>query len=281
MITCKHLFDDKVFSSKKELFKELRENVNTIIAVKKATVHKSIEKGYASSWLISKDYDAAKAAMEMKADFVYPVINTTNYYDSHSDCHFPGIWSKSIKEQQGKLYYVCDHEVKTNTIIAWPEDVEAMVKTIPWTFLGRDYPGNTEALIYSISKANIKNSIAKEIIENKRPVQNSVRMQYVTIKMGMDSDAKEDIKFKEYFDSRIGQIANKEAAMEAGFFFGIEEAKIVLEGSMVIHGSNDATPILQIQVQSDSTKMEPDNSTPDEPQFNLLEAIKQTTFIKH
>ena len=252
MITCKHLFEDKTFENTGELFKELRENAARIIAVKKSSVYKSFEKGCRNSWLTDKGI-AEKVGPQMKADYIYPVINTTNYLDQHYDCHFPGIWTKSAKEQQGKLYYVCDHEVKTSTIIAWPSDVNVMVKTVPWSFVGKDYEGNTEALIYEIPKAKIANAFAKDIIDNRRPVQNSVRMQYVNIKMAMNSTDKEDIKYKEYWDARIDMIANKEHAMELGFFFGVEEAKIVLEGSMVINGSNDATPIRQKELETEST----------------------------
>lgn len=149
-------------------------------------------------------------------------------------------------------------------------------------------------------------------------------MQYVKIHMGMDSDEKEDIKYKEYFDSHIDQIANKELAIENGYFFGVEEAKIVLEGSMVIRGSNDATPIRQKEIEAAlSTSNQPSNDTEkgmvicpscqtrfdrqkepevsmgsvkcpgcgqfvsssatsiEVPLFDLMKAIKETTFIKN
>ncbi len=250
MIVCKHLFPDRIFSSKEELFAELVANEKTIIAEKKANVYKSFEKGLTAGWCIDKDINAEKVGLQMKDGFIYPVINTTNYMDSHDDVHFPGIWNKSAKEQQGKIYYVCDHEVKTGTIIAWPQDVNIMVKTVPWSFVGKEYEGNTEALIYEILKSAITNAIAKEIIDNKRPVQNSVRMQYITIKMGMNSNEKDYITYKKYYDDHIDLIANKDIAIEKGYFFGVEEAKIVLEGSMVIRGSNDATPIRQKEVEA-------------------------------
>jgi hypothetical protein len=189
----------------------------------------------------------------MKEDYIYPVINTTRYLDMHDDAHFDGIWNKSVKEQNGKIFYVTDHETKIDSIIAWPEDVNVMVKSVPWSFVGKDYQGNTEALIYEIPKDKL-------VHEDKRPVQNSVRMQYVTIKLAMNSTAKEDITYKEYYDKRINEIANKDVAEAQGYFFGIEEAKIVTEGSMVIRGSNDATPIRQkdtVAVDDTTEKIEP------------------------
>jgi hypothetical protein len=171
------------------------------------------------------------------------------------DVHFDGIFNRTVKDQYGKILYVRDHEVKTSTIIAWSEDVNMMVKNVPWSFLGQSFEGTTDALIFEIEKSKIVCPVAKEIVENKRPIQNSVRMQYVTIKLGMNSNAKEDIQYKEYYDANIAKIVNKQDVIDAGdLFFGVEEAKIVIEGSMVVRGSNQVTPIRQKDaVAADST----------------------------
>jgi len=266
-------FPGKEFATKDELFKSLRENVDKIIACKTAETYKSHFKGSASistGFLVKANDEQCKTGPQMKADYIYPVINTTLYMDSHYDVHLNGIWSRSVKEQQGKLYYVADHEIKTNTIIAWPQDVNAMVKTVPWSWIGKDYEGSTEALIYEIAKSAIVNDGAKKIIDDKRPVQNSVRMQYVKIHLGMNSTAKEDIKYKAFYDAHIETIANKEVAEEQGYFFGVEEAKIIREGSMVPLGSNDATPIRQ-KDEADTITSEhkdgPENHSTQEKQY--------------
>lgn len=245
MVKCKQ-FPDKEFTSKEEMFTHLRENADKIIAIKMAEVHKSNEFGeLPTGFLLKSLAEASKVGPHMKDNCVYPIINTTRYLDHHDDCHFDGIWNKSAKEQNGKLYYVCDHEIKIDTIIAWPSDVNVMVKSIPWSWVGKDYPGNTEALIYEIPKDKIVHQKANEIIKEKRPVQNSVRMMYLQIKLGMNSTAEQDKEYKAYYDSKVDLIANKEVAEEQGYFFGVEEAKIVKEGSMVILGSNDATSVQQ------------------------------------
>lgn len=239
-------FPDKSFTTKAELFADLAINVEKIISVKTSEVYKSVDKGCtADGFLLKVAEGAVKVGPQMKDGYIYPIINTTLYLDSHDDVHFNGIWDRSAKEQNGKLFYVADHEIKIDSIIAWPQDVAVMVKSIPWSFVNKDYPGNTEGLIYEIAKDKIVNSTAKGIIEDKRPVQNSVRMQYVKIQMGMNSDAKEHIDYKNYFDKHVDSIANKDVALERGYFFGVEEAKIIKEGSMVVLGSNDATAIRQ------------------------------------
>lgn len=246
-------FPGKQFESKSDLFKALRENVNKIIECKKAEIYHSHKKnvdengeiGFYTGFVSKLNNEECKTGPQMKEGYIYPVINSINYRDSHKDCHFEGIWDKSVRDQSGKLYYVADHKIETNTIIAWPENVKVMVKTVPWAWLGKDYPGTTQALIYEINKSDIVLDSARKIIEEKRPVQNSVRMQYVTIKLGMNSDSKEDIQYKKYYDEKINLIANKDEVEADGYFFGVEEAKIVREGSMVPLGSNPVTPINQ------------------------------------
>lgn len=263
-------FPNKEFATKEELFAALRLNAEKIIALKKLDIHKSYFKGYPADGFLAKDLaEAAKVGPHMKDGYIYPIINTTRYMDSHDDVHLDGLWDRSVKEQQGKLYYVADHKIMIDSIIAWPSDVSAMVKSIPWSFVGKDYAGNTEALIYEIGKDKIVHAVAKNIIDEKRPVQNSVRMQYVTIHLGMNSPAKENIKFKEYYDKHINSIANKEVAEEQGYFFGVEEAKIIKEGSMVVLGSNDATTVRQ-KDEADtitSDKIEPVAPTTQKTQF--------------
>ena len=253
MITCKE-FPKKEFATQKELFAELRKNEKSIIAIKKAESQESYKKGYQfDGFLTRTDGDASKTGPHMKEGFIYPIINTTKYMDSHNDVHFDGIWSKSIKDQAGKLFYVTNHKVEVETIIAWPSDVNAMVKSVPWSFVGKDYEGNTEALIFEIDKTKIVHAKAMEIISEKRPVQNSVRMRYVRIKLAMNSNEPADKEYKAYYDARINEIANKDQVAELGYFWGVEEAKIETEGSMVIRGSNDATPIRQKDEAADST----------------------------
>ena len=247
MITCKQ-FPDKTFTSKEEVFAELRTNAAKIITLKKAQIQKSYMKGGNTvSFLDPARIDSAamKVGPQMKDGYIYPVINTTNYLDSHDDVHFPPIWDRTVKDQAGKIYYVTNHDLEIGDIIAWPEQVTMMLKSVPWSFVGKDYAGSTQALMFEIKKDGITHVEAKDIIDNKRQVQNSVRMQYVTVKLAMDSSNKDDVTYKQYWDSRIDQIANKEEAMEQSYFFGVEEAKIINEGSMVIKGSNDATPIRQ------------------------------------
>lgn len=245
MITAKE-FPNRTFKDLNELFEALKENEARLITLKCAQIYKSIDKldGFKVTPFLNKSFTGAeKAEPWMKSGHLYPIINTTKYYDSHSDVHFNGLWSRTIKANVGKLHYVEAHSLKIADIIAWPESVTAFTKIIPWSMVGKNYPGDTEALIYEIPKEAIAHPGALQVISQKRDMQNSVRMQYVKLALALNSDSKEWKENKELYDERIDLIANKEEVAENGYFWAVDEAKIFKEGSMVIAGSNDATAI--------------------------------------
>lgn len=249
-------FPDREFATKEELFKELKLNEKKLIDLKKATIQKSAEKGQLSTFELLKNDESIKEYIDAKDNYIFAVINTTKYLDSHDDVHMNGIWNKSVNEQQGKIFYIADHSLKINDVVAWNSDVEIMVKSLPFSFLGKSYEGNTEALIFAIDKNKIVHEGAKQIIENKRPVQNSVRMEYVKIELAIDDAQPDYAENKKTFDLYINEIANKDKAIEQGYFWAVTEAKISKEGSMVLFGSNDVTPIIENKTEAEEITSE-------------------------
>lgn len=262
MIYCKEL--NESFGTLKEMHKSLVHRREDIYQVKRSAVKFSDPFG-----LQIKSDEAVKSMVpdsEIKfGDYVYPVINTTNYLDSHSDVHIPGIWDKSIAEQQGKIYLIVDHQLEIGKVISWPKDVTPQLYNLPWTDLGKDYSGNTQALIFKSKLSERSNKDAFDAYKEGDPVQHSIRMQYVKLRMAInDKEYKEEF---EAWENYYPMIANKEVADELGYFFAIIEAKIFKEGSMVLAGSNDATPTLY--------NLEPEKSTQDkqEPSDDTLKYL--------
>lgn len=277
MIFCKEL--NKEFETKEQMFKELKSNESKIIKLKKAAVQKSCDKGQFSPIMTSIKFDESiKAELDMKEDYIYPVINTTLLMDSHSDVHFDGLWNRSLRDQKGQLFYVADHSLKVSDVIAWTEDVKAFVRDLSWESLGKDYEGSTQALIFEIKKDKIVNEAAEKAINENKKVQNSVRMQYVKIKFAVNSSDKDYVENKAYFDSKINSIANKEEVMEQGYFWGIEEAKIYKEGSMVLFGSNPITPVLQLNEEPEKSTLEKDNQPSNDTDKSFIEEINNFKF---
>jgi len=263
MIFCKELNTE--FDSRHKMFKSLKANEDRIISLKKSQIHKSSEKGQISlKGSYFKDNNSIKNIEGIKGDHIYPIINTTKYMDSHMDVHFDGIWNKTISEQQGKIYYVDNHSLKVDDVIAWPEDVRVFTQKIDWSLVGKDFEGETEALIYEIPKDKLKKQSAIDVINEKRNVENSVSMIYVKIFLGINDTSKDFKENKTYYDKRINDISNKGVAEDSGYFWGIEEAKIHKEGSLVLFGSNDATAIVydnKTEPFIDTQEEEPLNST--------------------
>jgi hypothetical protein len=242
-------------------------------------VFKSVDKleGFGVTPFLSKGFETAKAQAPdwVKDGNTYPVINTTKYFDSHGDVHFDGIWKRSLKANEGKLYYVESHSLKIADIIAWPEDVKSFTQIVPWAVLGKNYSGDTEALIFEIPTAKIEHVGARKVINEKRDMQNSVRMQYVKMSLAINSDSREWKENKDLYDSRIDLIANKDIVENFGYFWAVDEAKIFKEGSMVIAGSNDATPNIYGKdetVDDTSSKADPSDDT------QMAEDVKNNAF---
>jgi hypothetical protein len=130
-----------------------------------------------------------------------------------------------------------------------------MVAELPFSELGKEYSGSAECLIFKIEKeALVESESIEDIIDNNRPVQNSIRMQYVTFFTCIDDKRPEYKEYKTNWDKYYKMIANKADADLMGYFWAVTELKIRDEGSMVVKGSNDATPILQNPSPEEETK---------------------------
>jgi hypothetical protein len=250
---------DKVFQTKEELFVELKANNDFIIDAKKSQIYKSCEKDQSVS---VKSIDLLKFSEENKAlkldeNYYYLVVNSTNILDSHEDLHVNGIWNKSVKEIQGKNYLVEDHKLETSKVIVRKEHIEIFTAIVPFSILGKSYQGNTEVLVYKVPKNQVKNQIVKEWLDSGDSIEASVRMQYVTILLAMDSNAPDDATEKKNYDDYINLIANKDEFEYISHFYIVKEAKNVKESSLVVLGSNGVTGKLE-------SKNEPSNDTQDE-----------------
>ena len=251
-------FPDKEFGSKLELFKYLKENKDLIISNKKVNKTKS------APWkchVATKSGNAIKGLSGMEDGFIYPIINTTKIMDSHNDVHADGIWDKSLNEAGANVVYAQNHDLSIGNIIGFQKDVTPFVQMVAWKDLGEEFEGNTQALTYKVKVHDSAPAQAKAIIEDQIPIQNSVRMQYVKIDLALSSDDSDMETENKTFNSNIAGIANKAHAIEQGYFWLVTEAKVIEEGSMVVRGSNSATPITyptkDIQPLKDTDKNEP------------------------
>jgi hypothetical protein len=252
------------FADKGKLIDWLISNKSMLIAQKKSAVKLADAFSYSYQFVDEKGDNVIKAeaipetATKIK---VRSIVNTTKLFDSHGDVHVDQLWNKSLKETRDH-YLVKEHDFSFDGVIS--DNVKAFAKQYTWAELGFNYEGNTQALVYDsiIDKAE-----SPEMFERYRKgkvKQHSVGMRYVKFELAVNDDRyeKEFGVWEKYFDT----IVNKDAALEAGYFWAVTEAKNI-EGSAVVRGSNWATPTQSIQ----QAKTEPVKTTP-EPAKAILTA---------
>lgn len=241
------IFGDRVFKSNKELYHSLKDNEPTIIGLKKSTVYKSIDKGQSISNLsIVPKTTSIKSKYE--SGFIYAAINSTHWLDSHQDVHIKGCYKRTVKEQQGRVYYIDTHMKGLSNIIAMKSDIEMFYDDVDWRLLGKNIQGSTESLIFKIAEDKVKTEYLNFIQQDKE-LQNSLAMTYKDIVMAINSNDSEFKENKDAYDRYIDTIANKEQAEKDGIFFAVKELAIMGEGSLcpVVGGSNSATSVFQIK----------------------------------
>lgn len=190
--------------------------------------------------------DGMGQAMELGTMKLGLCINTTNVIDSHMDCHIPGLWKKSLQEMK-TLYLLQEHEMEFEYVIAdnVNNDFTASTKKMPWSKLGANYEGSTEALVFDVTIDNKRNPFMFEQYKNGYVLNHSVGMRYVKLFLCVDTNEPSYASEKANWDKYYPQVVNKEVADNYGYFWAVTEAKVV-EGSAVVKGSNAITPVISI-----------------------------------
>ncbi len=256
----KHIYKDKEFDTREELFDFLRENKSLLKKEKRASI-KYADAISCSMVTVADDGTVSKAealAEEPTGTLaVSVVINTTNLLDSHGDVHIPGIWKKSLKENKSILF-LQEHVMTFDHIIS--DKIAASAQTIDWKELGYKFPGSTQALVFAAQIEKQRNPFMYDQYAKGYVRNHSVGMQYINYDLAMNSDSKYDVDEKARWDKYIDQVANREAAEDKGWFWVVTEAKII-EGSAVPLGSNYATPTLSVTEPGEKSTPEAEQHT--------------------
>lgn len=262
------IYNDKKFETKEELHEFLIKNKDTLIAQKKSQ-KKEVDCSVIINPVIIKEKQNTNKSNPLNIEEldkikVKVIINTTNLMDSHSDVHVPGLWKKSISENKFILHVQEHASNEFKKIIADGEDLKVYTKKYSWSELGYDFEGETEALIFESIIRKDRNEFMYKQYANGWVKNHSVGMMYVKTDIAINDEKypNEFGAWKKY----ISIVANKELALERGFFWYVLEAKVI-EGSAVPLGSNYITPTLLIEnikyepSKDTHYKIEPDAST--------------------
>lgn len=230
------------FKTIKERNKYLVENEKSLVAQKKEVIK------YSDGVSVSVARSTNKSVGDTGVLDVTVIINTTNWFDSHKDVHFPSIWKKSLKENK-RIIHLQEHRQQFDKVIARGDDLKAYTKTFDWKELGFDYDGKTEALVFESTVRREKNEYMYDSYRKGEVDNHSVGMRYVKLLLAIDDE--DYPEHKEIFDTYYPEIANKEEV--DGYFWVVKEAKVI-EGSAVLLGSNSMTPTISVEAVSDTSK---------------------------
>jgi hypothetical protein len=280
-IFCKEL--NKHFDDKKELFKELVDNMDTIIAAKKATIKFADGIGYSYSLVdnagaVIKAYgqtNKSEIPMDAKELNVIAVINTTNWLDSHGDCHQDGCWTKTAKENKS-IMHLQEHECKFDKIISDGADLKASVVKYAWKDLGVELLGYTEALQFNSNVKKSRNPFMFDQYKDGHVKNHSVGMVYVKISACIQTSDPEFSIYNDNWEKYYPTIANIKDFPNLTYFWAVTEAK-AFEGSAVPIGSNTATPTQEVSAKNNDNEAADSTSktiTTEPPQGTQMEVPK-------
>lgn len=261
------MIDIPDFKNKEDKIQFIIENKHKIIKLKKESLkradgmnHGGLLYSYSKDKVIKSNIMIDNPPINLN---VLVAINSTNWMDSHDDVHFPGLWTKSIKENK-MIMHLQEHIMGFKTTISEGEDLKVYTKNYSWLELGLNVPGTTQLLIFDSLVKRERNEFMWKQYANGWVKNHSVGMRYVKIFLAVNNP-----RYEEEFDiweKYYNQIANKERADELGYFYAVTEAKVI-EGSAVPLGSNIMTPTIN------NNKFEPSLLTQKEPQGSTQKGI--------
>ena len=232
------------FATQEETFDYLAKHVDEHIHAKKSEIKQAdcMIPNVTTLEDIPHVIDKADGASQPDSIKVRAIINTTNVMDSHGDVHLPKLWNKSIKENRF-IKHIQEHEMSFKSIIADKDDLRVFTKEYDWKELGVNAEGKTHALVFDSTIKQSRNAYMYNQYKDGNVDNHSVGMQYVSIKMAMNSDNEDHAQYKAEWEKHYDSILNKADLDRKGYFWAVYEAK-VREGSAVPLGSNYITPTL-------------------------------------
>ena len=168
-------FPNIEFKTELDFFHALKTHSKEIIDFKTSIIHKSIEKGQGVNYISIERKENTEKLNGFKNGFIYPIINSTGFMDSHDDCHFKGCYTKTVSDRQGKVYFVDTHGKTGQSIISRKSDIKMFIDDVDWRLLGKNYNGLTECLLFEINRSKVKPEYL-ELMDNEDDIECSIQI---------------------------------------------------------------------------------------------------------
>lgn len=250
----------------KELFDYLVNNKSQIIKTKCSEPIKSAPLMVDSSLeFFKKNPTVIKAegeeAEELDSDslFARVVANATMFCDHDMDVLIPGCYDETIKNDKQFMVQIHDHLHSVVAKVAKVLDVKA--EQVSLQDLGiKNMTGSTQVLVFENRVLKKLNETVFYLYKYDEANQHSIGLRYIKIELAIDD---EDYK-QEYsvWQKYSGGVINQQKIQQRGYFWAVEEIK-VLENSVVLFGSNELTPTLEVSDEDKSKEVEVDEKTED------------------
>jgi hypothetical protein len=228
------------FKSKKQEIDYLMQNKKELIELKKSAIKfadapnmavigagaTGVVKGLSTS----KEHDTDVSIQRTV------IGNTYNYLDSHGDVHLSSTFTKSLQERGDRVKHLHDHLFQVTAKVGQPLNVYE--QSVAWKDLGINKAGTTVALMMDSNILKEYNSLVFNEYKSGNIDQHSVGMYYVKVDIAANDDDYPEAQ--KLYLAHIDKIGNREEVEERGYFWAVQEAKLV-EISAVLEGSNPIT----------------------------------------
>lgn len=210
---------------------------------------------------------------EEQNNVIKVIANTYYWLDSHGDVHVKGTFTKSIKENQGKIFHFDNHEHSFNSKVGNVKSVKEV--NVNWSDLGVNKDGKTICVIGETELVEDYNCQVYDAYKNNEVNQHSVGMQYVNLQIAVNNPA--EIEAYKLWNEVYPMLGNPETADKSGYFWVVKEAKLKEYSCVLWNGSNSLTPTMKnIEAVEDTSKNEPSKDTQDEQKQFFINLLKQT-----
>ena len=209
---------------------------------------------------------------EEQNNVIKVIANTYYWLDSHGDVHVKGTFTKSIKENQGKIFHFDNHEHSFNSKVGNVKSVKEV--NVNWTDLGVNKDGKTICVIGETELIEDYNCQVYDAYKNNEVNQHSVGMQYVNLQIAVNNPA--EIEAYKLWNEVYPLLGNPETADKLGYFWVVKEAKLKEYSCVLWNGSNSLTPTMKnIEAVEDTSKNEPLKDTQDEQKQFFINLLKK------
>lgn len=191
---------------------------------------------------IAANYSIPTTTKAQSSEYYKIVANSCGFFDSHQDVSLRGSFNKTVQEKGNKLPIIINHNHNPESIFASNKGVS--IEEIDIRQLGYDMVGKTECVVANIDP--IYDRKMAELYKGGEIKEHSIGLRYIQIELAVNDD-KDNEGFSNW-NKYIGQVINREAAEENGYFFAVKEQQL-FEISAVLFGSNQYTPTLSLQAE--------------------------------